>query len=148
MKKCKDNYLTHEKESTKTQSNLGCYLAFNREYTVAEYLTTVTDPNLRKYRLSEHGLAIERGRHRQTWLSREDRLCAYCPQNEVETKLLLLSHPDLFHLSCDCLHPLQVSLIIPGVYIPVFPVSLCQFVLNIFQVNQRFSRTPVSILFC
>ena len=37
-------------------------MALNREYTVAEYLTTVTEPNLRKaltmYRLSEHSLAI------------------------------------------------------------------------------------------
>ena len=49
-----------------------------REYTVAEYLTTVIDPNLKKaltmYRFSEHCLAIEKGRRRQTWLSREDRL--------------------------------------------------------------------------
>ena len=56
-----------------------------------EYLTAVTDPKLRKaltmYRLSEHSLAIERGLRRQTWLSREDRLCAHCPQNEVETEL-------------------------------------------------------------
>ena len=40
----------------KKQSKLECYLALNREYTVAKYLTTVTDPNLRKaltmYRLS------------------------------------------------------------------------------------------------
>ena len=59
-----------------------------REYTVAEYLTTVTDPQLRKaltmYRLSEHGLAIGRGCCRQTWLSKEDRQCAHCPQNELE----------------------------------------------------------------
>ena len=58
----KDNYLTDWKELTKTLSKLECYLALNREYTVAEYLTTVTDPNLRKaltmYRLSEHSLAI------------------------------------------------------------------------------------------
>ena len=70
-------------------SELECYLALNRVYTVAEYLTTVTDPNLRKtltiYRLSEHSLAIEKVRCRQTWLSREDRLCAHSPQNEVET---------------------------------------------------------------
>ena len=40
-------------------------MALNREYIVSEYLTTVTDPNLRKaltmYRLSEHSLAIEKG---------------------------------------------------------------------------------------
>ena len=46
-------------------------MALNREYTVAEYLTTVTDPNLRKaltmYRLSEHSLAIEKGREVDTY---------------------------------------------------------------------------------
>ena len=40
--------MTHWKELTKQLSELECYLALNREYTVAEYLTTVTDPNLRK----------------------------------------------------------------------------------------------------
>jgi hypothetical protein len=44
MRKQKDNYLTHWKESTEKQSKLECFLALNREYTVAEYLTTVTDP--------------------------------------------------------------------------------------------------------
>ena len=48
-------------------------MALNREYTEVEYLTTVTDPNLRKaltmYRLGEHCLAIEKARRRQTWLS-------------------------------------------------------------------------------
>jgi hypothetical protein len=46
MRKQKYNYLTHWKELTKNQSKLECYLALNREYTVAEYLTTVTDPNV------------------------------------------------------------------------------------------------------
>ena len=40
----KDYYLTHWKELTKKQCKLECYLSLNREYTVAEYLTTVTDP--------------------------------------------------------------------------------------------------------
>ena len=57
MRKQIDIYWTHWKELTKKQSKLECYLALNREYTVAEYLTTVTDPNLRTaltmYRLSE-----------------------------------------------------------------------------------------------
>ena len=86
MRKQKDHYLTHWKELTKNKSKLECYLALNREYTVAEYLTIVTDLNLTMYRLSEHSLAIDKGHRRQTWLSREDRLCAHCPQNEVETE--------------------------------------------------------------
>ena len=68
MRKQKDNYLTHFKDLTIELSKLECYLTLNREYNVAEYLTTVTDTMLRKYltmyRLSEHSLAIERGRHR------------------------------------------------------------------------------------
>ena len=43
------------------------------------------------YRLSEYNLAIEKGRRRQIWLSREVRLCAHCPQNEVETELHFLT---------------------------------------------------------
>ena len=69
-------------------------MALHREYTAAEYLTTVTDPKLRKaltmYRLSEHSLAIEKGR-RQTWFSREDGQCAHCPQKEVEIELHFLT---------------------------------------------------------
>ena len=42
-----------------------------------------------------------------------------------------------FTCSCKCLHPFQVSLIFPSVLIPVFPVSLCQFILYVSQVNQR-----------
>ena len=87
----------------KKNSKLECYLARNKEYTAAEYLTTVTDPYLRNaltmYRLSENSLAIEKGRHRQTWLSREYRLCAHCPQKEVETELhFLTSCPTYDHI--------------------------------------------------
>ena len=109
MRKQKDNYLTHWKELTKSKLiKLECYLTLNKEYTVAEYLTTVTDPNLRKaltmFRLSEHSLAIEKGRRKQTWLSREDRLCAHCPQNEVETELhFLTSCPTYDHIR-DTVH--------------------------------------------
>jgi hypothetical protein len=75
-------------------------LALNTEYTVAEYWTTVTDAKLRKaltmYRLSEHSLAIEKGRQRQTSFSGEDRLCAHCPQNEVETELHFLTSCQIY----------------------------------------------------
>ena len=56
MRKQKDNYLTHWKELTKKQSKLECYLALHREYTAAEYLTTVTDPKQRGHsgRIPDH----------------------------------------------------------------------------------------------
>jgi hypothetical protein len=67
------------------------YLALNREYTVAEYLTTVTDPKRRK------SLTM----YRKTWLSREDRLCAHCPQNEVETELHFLTSCQMYDQNRD-----------------------------------------------
>ena len=51
------------------------YLALNRNYDLEPYLTLITDTNLRttltKYRLSEHSLAREVGRLRQTWLPKD-----------------------------------------------------------------------------
>jgi hypothetical protein len=93
----------------KKRSKLECYLALNREYTVAEYLTTGIDTISRKaltmYKLSEHGLAIERGRRRQTWLSRENRLCAHWPQNEVETDLHFLTSYQIYDHIRDTYFP-------------------------------------------
>ena len=86
-----------------SHSKLECFLALNREYTVAEYLTTVTDLNFRKaltmYRLSEHSLAIEKG------CCREDRLCAHCPQNEVETELHFLTSCQMYDHIRDTYFP-------------------------------------------
>ena len=72
-----------------------CYLALNRQFTTADYLSMVTDQQLKqtltKYRLSEHSLAIEKGRHRKTWLPAEQRLCCHCTLNEPETELHFLT---------------------------------------------------------
>ena len=51
---------------------------------MAPYLTTVTDVRhrvlLTKYRLRAHSLAIETGRHRKTWLPKEERLSQQCEE--------------------------------------------------------------------
>ena len=57
------------------------------------------------YRLSEHTLAIEKGRRRQTWLSRDDRLCAHCPKNEVETELHFLPSCQMYDHIRDTYFP-------------------------------------------
>ena len=71
------------------------YLALNRQYTLANYLTMVTDKNRRKtltkYRLSEHSLVIEKGRHSKTWLPVEERLCNHCTTAEPERELHFLT---------------------------------------------------------
>ena len=69
----------------------------------------MTDPKQRKiltrYRLSEHSLAIEKGRHRQTCIPREDRLCTHCTQNEVETELHFLTICPLYQDIRDTYFP-------------------------------------------
>ncbi|KAJ8253545.1 hypothetical protein COCON_G00201570 [Conger conger] len=45
------------------------------------------------YRLSDHSLEIETGRHRKQWQPREERTCKHCGSGEIETE----SH---FLLSC------------------------------------------------
>ncbi len=91
----KDKYITHWTNTIKNQHKLECYSALNREYTMASYLSTVSDVRLRKtltmYRLSEHSLAVETGRRRQTWLSHEDRICSQCMLGEIETELHFLT---------------------------------------------------------
>ena len=94
-KQLKENYISYWQTQTKAQSKMQCYLALNRQYTIADYLSMVTDQQLKrtltKYRLSEHSLAIEKGRHRKTWLPAEQRLCSHCTLNEPETELHFLT---------------------------------------------------------
>ena len=63
-----ENYRKYWTELTKSQNKKETYVALNRQYSVATYLTTVSVTKLRrtltKYRLSEHNLAVDVGRHR------------------------------------------------------------------------------------
>ncbi len=91
----KQSYITHWQTQTQQQSKMQCYLSLKREYSMAEYLFTVSDKKLRstliRYRLSGHKLMIETGRHRQTWLPPEQRLCSHCDLNQMETELHFLT---------------------------------------------------------
>ena len=84
-----------EREEDMAHSKVRIEGQLGQRETVAIYLTVVTDQNLRKtltkYRLSEHSLAIEKGRHRKTWLPVEERLCNYCTTAEPETELHFLT---------------------------------------------------------
>lgn len=97
----KQNYITYWKDATKSQKKMELYLKLKREYKPAEYLSCVKEHKLRKtlsrYRLSDHRLAVERGRHRQRWQPREQRLCSLCSQRELETEEHFLIHCDHYH---------------------------------------------------
>ena len=57
------------------------------------------------YILSEHSLAFDEGRHRLTWLSREDRLCAHCPKKEVEAEWHFLTSCQMYDHIRDTYFP-------------------------------------------
>ncbi|XP_037402655.1 T-lymphocyte activation antigen CD80-like [Pygocentrus nattereri] len=75
---------------------LTCFLTLKHEYALATYLLTVRDTKQRqiltKYRLSDHSLAVERGRFKHSWIPREDRVCGHCKTGEVETEVHFLLH--------------------------------------------------------
>lgn len=99
----KEKYITYRKEAIKTQNKLQCYLALKREYILANYLSTIQSPSVRKvftvYRLSEYSLVIETGRHRQSWLPEKDRLCSQCDRGQVETELHFLTSCPKYQIS-------------------------------------------------
>ncbi len=83
---------------------------------MASYLSAVSDVKLRKtltmYRVSEHSLAVETGRRRQTWLSREDRLCSHCMLGVTETELHFLTECTKYTDIRDHYYP-KINLIFP-----------------------------------
>ncbi|MGH0192630.1 UNVERIFIED_CONTAM: hypothetical protein FKN15_020198 [Acipenser sinensis] len=119
IKLTKNCYLKHWDTETKSQNKLDCYQALKRDYTLAEYRSTVRDTKQRqiltKYRLSDHSLAIEKGRHRQTWLPKEERLCGHCETGEVETEMHFLTHCEKYKNTRDIFFPKFCDLV------PEFP---------------------------
>ena len=83
------------KEETKSQSRLeDQIISLDRDYELAEYPLTVRDRKQRqiltKYRPSDHKLAIEQGRHKKSWQTKENRTYGNCSTGEVETEMHFL----------------------------------------------------------
>ncbi len=94
IKQSKNTYLENWDQETKTKSKLQFYRTLKSNYELEDYLQSVRDTKQRriltKYRLSEHRLAIETGRHRKSWLPREQRVCVHCETGEIETEIQFL----------------------------------------------------------
>jgi len=129
---CKETYLEHWKEETKSQSRLECYLTLKREYKLAEYLSTVRDRKQRqiltRYRLSDHKLAIETGRHKKLWQPKENRTCDHCLTGEVETEMHFLLKCEAFKDTRD-LYFNKFNYIIPN-FIDLDDISKLNFLLG------------------
>ena len=73
-------------------SKLRTYAHFKKSIGLEKYLLEIKNPRNRsqicKFRLSNHDLMIETGRHHKTPIPKEQRFCPFCP-NLVEIHFLL-----------------------------------------------------------
>ena len=97
-KENKINYINNWKNEIKAINKLECYRSLDREFSPAQYLISVQNPKekhtLTMYRLSDHQLEVEKGRHKKEWKPRELRTCKHCSSGETETEAhFLLSCP-------------------------------------------------------
>ena len=102
-------------ESIKTDSSkLRTYALFKTEIGFEGYLTEMKIVTLRshvtKFRLSNHRLMIETGRHNKT--PREQRFCPFCPQKIESEYHFLFECPIYTHIRTRHLEPLIYT--IPG----------------------------------
>jgi hypothetical protein len=91
----------------KEQSKLRTYALFKTEIGFEKYLTEIKNPVLRteitKFRLSNHRLMIETGRHKK--IPKELRFCPFCP-GAVETEMHFL-------LLCPVYNSLRTEMMLP-----------------------------------
>ena len=96
-------------------SKADTYKTFKNTVNLESYLTSLTSRKLRvklsKFRLSDHPLMIEKGRHCKPIIPREQRFCPICPNNVESEKHFLLScqlfkdNRDLFYETFRMLVP-------------------------------------------
>ena len=76
---------------TNPESKLRTYGLLKRQKGIEKYLFVIVNPNIRKtltkFRLSNHTLNIEKGRHQN--LKEHQRVCPFCP-NTIETEIHFL----------------------------------------------------------
>ncbi|KAL2076447.1 hypothetical protein ACEWY4_027956 [Coilia grayii] len=94
-KETKEEYYHYWLDKIEHSNKLNCFQKIKNNYELATYLTEIKEFKQRKcvtsYRIIDHSLAIETGRHRQTWLPKEERLCEQCNEGAVEDELHFLT---------------------------------------------------------
>ena len=136
------------------QSNLRTYAVLKTEIGLEKYLSEIKNPVLRtemtKFRLSNHNLMIEVGRHKG--IPKELRFCSFCP-NDVETEIhFLLLCPVYNLLRSEIIGPINNSK--PSFrfytneeklqYLLTGTVSLktCKYISNAFKLRSFLNSNP------
>ena len=87
-KELKTDSFSNKKSEIENSSRLKYYNTYKTEFGIEQYLLNINNDKLRKqltqFRLSAHKLAIEAGRFQN--IDREQRLCTFCNQHQIETE--------------------------------------------------------------
>ena len=141
-------------EAIKSESSkLRTYAAFKKDIGIAKYLIAVRNPSIRiqvtKFRLSNHRLMIEVGRHNGK--PKEQRFCPSCP-HKVENELHFLLECSLYKIQRKkLLNPITST--IPGFTFLTEDLKLeylltdmapnvCTYIVNCFEIRTFLRSKP------
>jgi len=106
QQRIKDQFIQQWKSEKENSSILKYFNKYKTEFGIEQYLLNIKNDKLRKqltrFRLSAHKLAIEAGRCQN--IDREQRLCTFCNQHQIETEFhFLLICPKYLELTKLCI---------------------------------------------
>ena len=94
---CNSNYDRYWSRALKDSSKACSYVQFKQNICFEKYLYSIKDNSHRKslsrFRLSNHDLLIEKGRHHRPRLERHERKCFICKTEVEDEKHFLISCP-------------------------------------------------------
>ena len=131
----KNKYIDFRKKKVESSTKLDFYGKFKYEHKAEDYLDIIPTINGKrdytKFRTSNHKLAMETLRFKRPVVPREQRLCEFCNQNEIE---------DEYHMifSCKIYADLRVTFLDKlRTILGICPANKDEFTKTIFNTSNR-----------
>ena len=135
------------------RSKLRTYAIFKKEQGYEKYLTDIKNTNTRKnvtkFRLSNHKLMIEVGRHQK--VDTEQRFCPFCPNTVEDESHFLLYCPTYYSQRSAFLEPITSRIhnfsLLPdpqkfGLVMSHMDPNLCSFISNSMDIREFLVNNP------
>ena len=137
----KNKYIDLWKKKVESSTKLDSYRKFKYEHKAEDYLDIIPTINGKRdykiFRTSNHKLAIEALRYKRPVVPREQRLCEFCNQNEIE---------DEYHtiFSCKIYADLRVTFLVDKLrtILGICPANKDEFTKTIFNTSN-----PLAIIY-
>jgi len=125
------------KNKIETSTKLDFYRTFKRDYKAEDYLDLTpvisTKRDYTKFRTSNHKLAVETLRYKRPVVPREQRICEFCNQNEIEDENHMI-------FSCNTYEDMRETYFEKiGTFLDINPKIKNEFVKIVFNTSNRFA---------